>query len=60
MKYYTYRRGFYKSPIKKYFNTIAELNDYYGIGSNPSDYNKGYRFNWNGKTYYLGADEEDN
>lgn len=60
MRYYTSTRGLIKSPIRKYFNTIAELNDYYGIGSNPSDYDKGYSFKWNGKTYYLWTDEEDN
>lgn len=57
--YYTATRTLLKSPEYKYFNTIAELNDYYEIGSNPSDYNKGYTFEYNGQIYLLGYEEED-
>ena len=58
MSYYTATRTILKSPVHTYFDTIAELNDYYGIGTNPGDYNKGYSFEYKGQIYLLGYEED--
>ena len=54
MKYYTATRGQLKSPEYHYFNSVEEINSYYGIDSTEDDYNKGYTFEYNGKNYLLG------
>ena len=59
MRYYTYTRGLTKSPEYNDFQSIEDLNEYYGINSTIDDYDKGYSFEYEGKTYFLGSDEED-
>lgn len=64
MRYYTYTRGFNKSPQYEYFESIEDLNAFYGINSTIDDYNVGYSFEYediDGKTttYFLGYDEEE-
>lgn len=59
MRYYTYTRGLYKNPEYRYFNSIKGINIYYGIDSREDDYDRGYSFEYEGKTYFLGCDDED-
>lgn len=54
--YYTATRGQLKSPEYHYFNSVEEINSYYGIDSNEDDYNKGYCFEYEGGFYLLGKD----
>lgn len=57
MKYYTATRTIIKSPEYSYFDSIDDINNYYGIDSTIDDYNKGYTFEYNGQIYLLGYDE---
>lgn len=54
MKFYTATRSTLHSPEYKYFDTLDALNDYYGITSTIEDYNKGFTFEYEGKSYLLG------
>lgn len=56
MVYYTATRGVIKSPEYRYFNTIEELNSFYGLDSNEDDYNKGFTFEYEGNVYLLGSE----
>lgn len=58
MMYYTATRTMLSKPVYKYFNSIEELNSYYGIYTVKEDYNCGYTFEHNRKTYLLGYEED--
>jgi len=59
MKYYTATRTLLASPVYKYFDSIDELNSYWGIDSKIEDYNCGYSFQYADYIYMtLGYDEE--
>lgn len=58
MKFYTATRTLFKSPVRKYFKSIDELNAYYGINTTIEDYNCGYSFIYKGKPYLLGYEED--
>ena len=53
MIYYTSTRGAVCSPVRKYFKSINELNRFYGKNTDEDDYDKGYSFEYEGKTYFL-------
>lgn len=57
MNFYTATRTILKSPEYRYFNSIDEINNYYGIDSTVDDYNCGYIFIHNEQIYLLGYDE---
>ena len=59
MKYYTYTSGLFKSPEYQYFDSIEELNEYYDIDATESDFDRGYSFEYEGKTYFLGCEEDE-
>lgn len=57
MKYYVAERTILKSPKRTYFLSIDEINDYYNIDTDESDYGCGYTFIQDGKSYLLGKEE---
>lgn len=57
MRYYVAYRSIFKSPKYKYFDSLEELNNYYGIDATEEHVNAGFSFEYKNKWYVIGCEE---
>ena len=59
MSYYTSARLIFGSPIRQYFNTLDELNAYWGINATTDNIGDSFPINEEQKYWFIIGYEED-
>ena len=57
MKYYVAYRTMLCNCTRKYFDSLEELNNYYGINATEEYVNVGFSFEYKNKWYVIGCEE---